>query len=50
MMFFNAFKTFVLAALFVVASSHEGHDEDQMPLNYIKYPYQASYHKKDTGN
>ncbi|KAL5529629.1 hypothetical protein ACEPAG_5614 [Sanghuangporus baumii] len=47
-MMLNVFKTLVLAVLFAVASSHEDHDEDQIPVGYIKYPYQASYRLKDT--
>jgi len=27
----------------VVSSAHDGHHEDQIPMNYVKYPYQAKY-------
>ncbi|EJD02299.1 agmatinase [Fomitiporia mediterranea MF3/22] len=38
----NSFKSLVVAALLVVVKSHESHDDDQMPMSYVKYPYQAS--------
>jgi hypothetical protein len=28
---------------------HDGKDEDQMPLDYVRYPYQAKYPGDDTG-
>ena len=30
-------------------AGHDGHDEDQMPLNYVRYPYQAVYPGDDSG-
>ncbi|KAI5122018.1 hypothetical protein M0805_008010 [Coniferiporia weirii] len=44
---------FALQGLFFVAllggaNAHEGHDEAQMPMDYIKYPYQAGYRGRDT--
>ena len=38
--------TFVIvcAILAVTASAHDSHEHvDQMPMNYVKYPYQAVY-------
>ncbi|KAI0248279.1 agmatinase [Lactifluus subvellereus] len=37
-----------LLGLFVLSlgtscAGHDGHDEDQMPLEYVRYPYQATY-------
>ena len=48
---------FVLSPLAIVPLTltasifaHEGHsDSDQMPLGYIKYPYQAMYPGDNTG-
>ena len=36
------FSLFVLS-LGTSCVGHDGHDEDQMPLGYVRYPYQATY-------
>ncbi|KAH8112459.1 agmatinase [Phellopilus nigrolimitatus] len=41
-------KACILAALVVAVTAHEGHEESQMPMDYVKYPYQAAYRGKDT--
>lgn len=45
---------FLLASLVLTAvalvCAHDGHDHDQMPLGYVKYPYQAMYPGDDTGS
>lgn len=28
---------------------HDGHDKDQMPLDYVRFPYQAAYPGDDSG-
>ena len=28
---------------------HDDHDKDQMPLDYVRYPYQAAYPGDDSG-
>jgi hypothetical protein len=28
---------------------HDGHDKDQMPLDYVRFPYQATYPGDDSG-
>jgi agmatinase len=28
---------------------HDGHDENQMPMDYVRYPYQAAYPGDDSG-
>jgi len=28
---------------------HDGHDKDQMPMDYVRYPYQAAYPGDDSG-
>lgn len=38
---------FVSSVIFVAA--HEGHESNQMPLGYVKYPYQAVYPGDNTG-
>lgn len=38
---------FASSVIFVAA--HEGHGSDQMPLGYVKYPYQAVYPGDNTG-
>lgn len=30
-------------------AGHDGHDKDQMPLDYVRYPYQAMYPGDDSG-
>lgn len=45
----SAFKGLVLLCLCAFVTSHEDHDEDQILMGYVKYPYQAAYHMKDTG-
>ncbi|KAI0366658.1 agmatinase [Pilatotrama ljubarskyi] len=38
----------LLASLLSVVAAHEGHDDDlQMPLDYVKFPYQAVYYPGD---
>lgn len=32
-----------------VGFAHDHHPEDQIPLNYVKYPYQAMYPGDDEG-
>ena len=42
----------LLSSFYLSARAHEGHDiEDQVPMGYVKYPYQAqaSYSTQDTG-
>lgn len=44
----NALYSFVICAalLSVPVATHVGHDHDvagQIPLGYVKYPYQATY-------
>jgi hypothetical protein len=29
--------------------AHDGHDKDQMPLDYVRFPYQAAYPGDDSG-
>ena len=36
------------AALLVLAHEHDEHDL-QMPLDYVRFPYQAAYPGDDTG-
>ncbi|TDL19593.1 agmatinase [Rickenella mellea] len=33
----------ILASIALSAVAHEGHHSDQMPLGYVKFPYQATY-------
>ena len=33
----------LLAVPIVLVAAHDGHDDLQMPLGYVKYPYQAVY-------
>ena len=33
----------VIVALAIVVSAHEELNSDQIPLGYVKYPYQATY-------
>lgn len=42
---FNKFLSVVVASVVLATVlAHEDHDHaDQMPLNYVKYPYQAIY-------
>lgn len=41
----------LLATLVSVVVAHEGHDHDmQMPLDYVKFPYQAAYPGDNEGN
>ena len=28
---------------------HDGHDKDQMPMDYVRFPYQAAYPGDDSG-
>jgi hypothetical protein len=28
---------------------HDGHDKDQIPLDYVRFPYQAAYPGDDSG-
>jgi hypothetical protein len=28
---------------------HDGHDKDQMPMDYVRFPYQATYPGDDSG-
>ena len=43
----------LVSGLYLGIYAHDGHDhsEDQIPLGYVKYPYQAqaSYSTRDTG-
>ena len=32
-----------------VVVGHDGHDEVQMPLDYVRFPYQAQYPGDNTG-
>ncbi|KAH7890926.1 agmatinase [Phlebopus sp. FC_14] len=42
------FSTLVALALALIGSAHDDHDHaDQMPLGYVKYPYQAAYYPGD---
>ena len=46
------FSLFALVPLFAVIAksvAHEGHHPDQIPLDYVKYPYQATYYPHDDG-
>lgn len=49
-----AMKVAALIALIpsvVAVHSHEGHDHDlQMPLDYVRFPYQARYPGDDEGD
>ena len=38
----------LLSLLYVVVHAHDDHDHDmQMPLDYVKFPYQAQYYPGD---
>jgi agmatinase len=37
------FATLFTLAFAVVSFAHDGHHEEQIPMNYVKYPYQATY-------
>jgi agmatinase len=37
------FATLFALAFAVVSFAHDGHHEEQIPMNYVKYPYQATY-------
>ena len=39
----------LLLSLGTFSVGHDGHDENQMPLDYVRYPYQAAYPGDDTG-
>ena len=41
--------TVQFALLFAFAIGHEHSDDTQMPLGYVKYPYQATYPGDDSG-
>ena len=41
------FSLFVLS-LGTSCVGHAGHDEDQMPLGYVRFPYQATYPGDDS--
>ena len=40
----------LLAVPVALVAAHDGHDALQMPLGYVKYPYQAVYPGDDTGS
>lgn len=37
------FSTTAFTSLALSVLAHEGHHDDQMPLEYVKFPYQAAY-------
>lgn len=39
----SQFSILFALALAVVSFAHDGHHEEQIPMNYVKYPYQAMY-------
>ena len=39
----------LLAVPVALVAAHDGHDALQMPLGYVKYPYQAVYPGDDEG-
>ena len=39
----------LLLSLGTFSVGRDGHDENQMPLDYVRYPYQAAYPGDDTG-
>lgn len=43
-------RLFALASLATCVIAHDGHDHDmQMPLDYVRFPYQAVYPGDDEG-
>lgn len=44
-------KLLPLLVLFLGTScvGHDGHDKDQMPLDYVRFPYQAAYPGDNSG-
>jgi len=43
------FATLFALVFAAVGLAHDSHHEDQMPMNYVKYPYQAMYPGDDEG-
>lgn len=44
------FLSVALASVFAAVHAHDDHDHSmQMPLDYVKYPYQAMYYPGDNG-
>ena len=39
----------LLLSLGTSCVGHDGHDENQMPMDYVRYPYQAAYPGDDSG-
>jgi agmatinase len=45
---------FTLLCLFVLSfgmacAGHDDHDEDQIPMGYVRFPYQATYPGDNSG-
>lgn len=49
MIFKSKLLPLLLLSLGTSCVGHDGHDKDQMPLDYVRYPYQAAYPGDDSG-
>ena len=49
MIFKSKLLLLLVLSLGTYCVGHGGHDEDQMPMDYVRFPYQATYPGDDSG-